>query len=117
MASSIEPLWRVLRADLEDAGFSVRGFARLCYETDGRMTWDSWKRTITRALDDDAAKAYAPSRDTAELWARLLRKPADRYVRPQARDTVRAERDRLRDEVAVLRAELERLRARSAPGR
>lgn len=76
----------------------MRGFAKACYEADPRMTWDSWKRTINRALDEDAGKPYTPSQPTAELWAQLLGKPADYFVRPQARTSMAEEIARLRQQ-------------------
>lgn len=114
MASDPDPLWLSLRAAIEARGYSIRGFAKACYEADPRMNWNSWKRTINRALDEDAAKPYAPSRDTAELWARLLKKPRSHFVRPQARETIRAENARLRAENVELRRELARFRSRAS---
>jgi hypothetical protein len=95
---------------MDERGYSVRGFARLCHEAAPRMSWDSWKRTINKALDED--RPYAPSLETAELWSRLLGKPADYFVRPQARTTLQEENRRLKAELEELRAELDRNRAR-----
>lgn len=114
VADAGEPLWLALRAALDERGYSVRGFAKLCSEESPNASWDSWKRTVNRALDPDAAKPYTPSRETAELWARLLRKPKGYFVRQQERVTIREERDQLRERVRELERELARHRQ---PGR
>lgn len=106
VAPAPEPLWLALRTALDEHGYSVRGFARLCHEHDPRQSWESWKRTLNKALDED--KPYNPSRETAELWSSLLGKPADYFVRlPTRKADLRAENERLREEIARLRRELD----------
>ena len=87
---------------------SVRRLAKLLSEHDGSQTWDSWKRTLNRYLDDDAEKPTVPSPETARLLSEILGEPADYFVRPQARTT---ERDRLLARIVELEEEVRRLRA------
>lgn len=109
-----QPLWQVLRADLDERGYSVRGFAKMCHEANPSATWDSWKRTLNRTLDADRDPPYTVSLETAELWSRLLKKPKSRYVRPQARKTARERA--LEQEVERLRQENESYRRRLGRG-
>lgn len=115
VATKDEPLWQTLRAALTERGYSVRAFAKACAQASPTASWDSWKRTINRALDDDAERPYTPSRETAELWAKLLKKPKTYFVRQQPRVSLREENEQLKDELARLRRELER-RARTSNG-
>lgn len=88
---------------MEEKNLSVYDLARMSHEADSRMTEKSWKRTIDRARDSDRVPPYTVSRRVAELWARLLDKPADYFVRPQSRTT---ETQRLRAEIVELRRRL-----------
>lgn len=101
--ASAPPLWQALRAALKERGVSVRAFARMLNEEDPRQTFESWKRTIGRYLDEDAVSPTVPSLETARLMARLLGYPEDSFVRPQRRVELRQERDELRQENQRLR--------------
>lgn len=104
--ASAPPLWRVLRAALEEQHLSVRAFARMLADADPSQTFESWNRSLRRYLAKDAVAAPVPNQDTAELMARLLGKPPGYFVRPRQRVELRQERDELRREIQRLRARL-----------
>lgn len=106
VASGPEPLWRALRSALDERGLSVREFSKLCQLRRPRKDWEQWQRTVRRALKPDAAKPYTPSPSTARLWAEIVDKPADYFVRPPTRTT---ERERLQARIVELEAEVRRL--------
>ena len=89
---------------------SVRRLAKLLNERQPSQSWASWKRALNRYLDEDADQPTVPSPETARLLAEILGEPAEVFVRPQARETLRDENLRLKERVAELEAELERVR-------
>lgn len=119
MARDAPPLWQALRTAIDKQGVSVRQLAKLSHEARPSQSVASWRRTIMRALDEDAAKPYYPSKATAEVWARALGLPAETFFRrrPKMADRLRAEIDRLLVENESLARRLEELEAeRSGDG-
>lgn len=89
---------------------TVRRLAKLLHERRPTQSQASWKRALNRYLEEDAPKPTVPSKATARLLAELLDEPADLFVRPQARETIREENERLRQELACAHRELDELR-------
>lgn len=114
MAVSPTPLWQVVREALNEKGLSVRRAAAELEKFDDRQTKESWKRTLNRALDEDAEKPYAPNRETAEVLARFFGKPDGYFVRPQQRETTREELAKKTEENLRLRQEIAELQQRLA---
>lgn len=110
--ASPEPLWRVLRDSMarQTPAMSVRRLAKLLHSCSDSQSEDSWRRTLYKYLDQDAEDPVVPSQETARLLAQLLGEADDFFVRPQVRETLREENQRLREELADALAERDRLR-------
>lgn len=101
---------------LQQRGLSKRRFAKMLYDVDPSMTWDSWIRAVRQYTHP--TDPVVPKPDRAALMEKVLGLPAGRLVQPNRRELreerlrrLDAENRRLHAELARLQAELDRLRS------
>lgn len=95
---------------MDEVGLSVRRFARVLAKADPfGPTEESWRRMLTEYRRENEPDSEVTA-DRAELWARFLPGPAERYVRPRLTDRRDRRIAELEAELAAARAELDTLR-------